>query len=49
MHVKVLQKKCIYRKCVARKFGFVYLRFDPLRRPIASKQLNSLTTIDALS
>ena len=22
-------------KCVARKFGFVYLRFDPLRRKIA--------------
>ena len=29
MHVKLLQKKWICCKCVARKFGFVYLRFDP--------------------
>jgi len=25
-------EKCICWKCLARKFGFVYLRFDPLRR-----------------
>jgi len=29
---KILQKKCICWKCLARKFGFVFLRFDPLRR-----------------
>ena len=42
---KILQKKCICWKCLARKFGFVCLRFFP----IASKQLNGLTTIDTLS
>ena len=29
---KILQKKCICWKCRARKFSFVCLRFDPLRR-----------------
>ena len=29
---KILQKRCICWKCLARKFGFVCLRFDPLRR-----------------
>jgi len=28
----LLHKKCICWKCLARKFGFVCLRFDPLRR-----------------
>jgi len=28
----ITEKTCICRKCLARKFGFVYLRFDPLRR-----------------
>ena len=37
---KILQKKCICWKCLARKFTF---------RPIASKQLNGLTTIGILS
>ena len=44
MHVKILQKKWIRWKCVARKFGFDYLRFDPLRR--YSK--TDFTTIDTL-
>ena len=42
---KILHKKGICWKCVARKIGFVYLRF----RLIASEQLNSLTTIYTLS
>ena len=42
MHVKILSKKGNCWKCVTRKFGFVYLRFDPLR-------WNSLTTIVTLS
>jgi len=29
---KILQKKRICWKCVAREFGVIYLRFDPLRR-----------------
>jgi len=29
---KILQKRYICWKCLARKFGFVCLRFDPLRR-----------------
>jgi len=29
LHVKMLQKKWICWNYVARKFGFVYLRFDP--------------------
>ena len=29
---KSITEKCICWKCVARKFGFVYLRVDPLRR-----------------
>ena len=40
------EKKWICWKCLARKFGFVYLRFDPLRR---NSYLKSLLTIDTLS
>ena len=42
---KILQKKRIRLKYVAHKFGLCLFTF----RPIASKQLNSLTTIDTLS
>jgi len=40
MHVNILQNKWLFWKCVARKL-FTF-------RPIASKQLNSLLTIDTL-
>ena len=44
MHVRVLQKKCIYWKC-GPQIRLCLFTF----RPIASKQLNSRTTIDTLS
>jgi len=48
---KNYRKKWICWKCVARKFGYVYLRFDPLRRHsrIALLPFISLTTIVTLS
>ena len=44
---KILQKKWICWKCVARKFGFVYLHFDPLRRNSSKAQLQSIPSINS--
>jgi len=46
IHVKILQRKWLCWKCVARILGFLFFFTF---RPIASKQLNSLTTIDTFS
>ena len=40
---KCITEKCICWKCVARKFGFVYLRFDPLCRNSYMAWLDTLS------
>jgi len=42
-----ITKKWICWKCVARKFGFVYLRFDPMPRNI-KKTLSTIVTFSWL-
>jgi len=45
---KNITEKCICWKCLARKFGFVCLRFDLLRRNSSMALLQSIDLVDSV-